>query len=256
MRPFWRLLRIFLTMLAHTLYVGFAARRRPPAARAAFRARRQHVGCRALCRILGVRVVLEGRVPEHRGLLLVSNHFGVLDPLVLSAAIPLAAASKAEVRHWPFLGWVCRTFGVLFVERERRTQTATFVETVQDRLRRGVHVLVFPEGTTNAGRRVQPFKTGAFEAVAGLDGGAVLPLHLDAVAVEGAPAEGAVRDRVVWADPAVPFLRHVWDVLSLRDVEMRVRVGEPLPTAGLGRKELAQAAHARVAALAGTHLPA
>ncbi len=250
MRAFWRLLRVFWTTFLHTLYLSVAVRRRPAAERNAYRAWRQHVGCRALCRILGVRVTVDGVLPEAGGTpLLVCNHFGVLDPLVLSAWLPLAAVSKAEVRDWPFIGWVCRTMGVIFVERERRSQTGTFVETVQEHMRQGVPVLVFPEGTTTAARQVQPFKTGAFEAVAGMEGGAVLPLYLDAVSVEGRPAEGAQRARVVWADPGVSFVRHVWGLLGLREVEMRVRIGPPIATDGCDRKALARHAHTRVAAL-------
>lgn len=250
MRAFWRLLRVFWKTLTHSLYLSVAVRRRPPEERAAFRAWRQHVGCRLLCRILGIRVTVEGTLPERDGMLLVCNHFGVLDPLVLASQIPLAPVSKAEVREWPYIGWVCRTMGVLFVDRAQRTKAGAFVETVQDRLRHGVHVLVFPEGTTSAARTVQPFKTGAFEAVAGMPGGAVLPLHLDAVCVEGQPAEGAIRDRVVWADPNLPFVRHVWQLLSLRSVEMRLRIGEPVATAERDRKELAQHLHAAVSSLA------
>jgi 1-acyl-sn-glycerol-3-phosphate acyltransferase len=253
MRAFWRLLRLFFVVGGHTLYTSLAVRRRPAAERAAFRAWRQHVGCRALCRALGVRVTVEGAWPEGRGMLLVCNHFGVLDPLVLSSEIPLAAVSKAEVAQWPLLGWVCRTMGVIFVERERRTQTGSFVETVQDRLHRGVPVLVFPEGTTSGERRVQPFKTGAFEAVADMPDGLVLPLHLDAVTVEGRPADAAVRARVVWADSSLSFTQHVWQLFSLRDVEMRVRVGTPLSTDGRSRKELAQISQAHVTALSGRH---
>jgi hypothetical protein len=85
--------------------------------------------------------------------------------------------------------------------------------------------------------------------VAGLSGSAVLPLHLDAVRVEGRPAEGEVRARVVWADPGTPFVRHVWQLLGLKGVEMRVRAGAPIPTRDHDRKELAQISHGAVSAL-------
>lgn len=255
MRALWRLLRVLWTTTTHTLYLSLAVRFRPPEARAAFRAWRQHVGCRALCRILGVRVVVEGALPGRDGALLVCNHFGVLDPLVLASQVPLAPVAKAEVADWPYVGWVCRTMGVIFVRRERRTQTISFVDTVQQRLREGVHVLVFPEGTTSGERRVMPFKTGAFEAVAGMEDGTVLPLYLDAVTVEGVPAEGAAREKVVWADSDLTFVQHVWQLLGLKQVEMRIRLGTPVSTAGRDRKELAQISHAQVRALSETQLP-
>lgn len=256
MRAAWRFVRVLWTVLLHTLYLALTVRWRPPAARAAYRAWRMHRGCRAICRLLGLRVRLEGEAPGADGVLLVCNHFGVLDPFVLASCIPLAPAAKAEVAGWPFIGWVCRTMGVFFVARDQRTQTGAFVETVQDRLRHGVHVLVFPEGTTSAERRVRPFKTGAFEAVAGMADGLILPLYLDADTVEGQPADGDQRRRVVWADTNQSFHAHVWQLLGLREVELCIRIGSPLPTAGHDRKELAQISHAVVHRLCAERQPA
>jgi 1-acyl-sn-glycerol-3-phosphate acyltransferase len=249
MRRFWKLLRIGGLVLAHTLYASFALRRRAPAERAAFRAHRQRVGCRALCRILNVEVSCTGPVPEGARMLLVCNHFGILDPLVLATQMPVAFVSKAEVRGWPLIGRVTRLMGVIFVERERRTQAGDFVRAVQSRLREGVHVLAFPEGTTSGTEAVLPFKTGAFAAVAGLGGGAVLPLYLKVESVNGRPAVGALRERVVWSDKG--FARHAWEVLGLRSVRLQVRVGEPVPSGGQDRKALALLAHAQVCALGG-----
>jgi 1-acyl-sn-glycerol-3-phosphate acyltransferase len=112
-----------------------------------------------------------------------------------------------------------------------------------------VGVLVFPEGTTSKGDRVRPFKTGAFEAVASRPGASVLPLCLKVVAVDGRPADAALRERVTWADPTPSFLAHAWALLGLRSVRFQVRIGTPIPTAGSDRKELARRAHAQVQAL-------
>lgn len=249
MRQLWRFVRVAWTMLVHTLYTAVAVRRRPPERRAAFRAHRQHVGCRRLCEILGVRVTVEGDLPGHDGMLVVCNHFGVLDPLVLASRLPVAFVGKAGIRQWPFVGWVCATMGVIFVERERRSATASFVEQVRARMADGVDVLVFPEGTTTRGRTVRPFKTGAFAAVAGTDG-RVLPLFLDARTVEGRPAVGAERERVVWAEGSPSFLVHFWHLLGLRRVHMVLRVGPPVSADGHDRKALARALHACVHRLA------
>lgn len=255
MRRTWRLVRLFATMLGRTVWMSLDARRRPPEMRAAYRARKQQAGTQRLCRILGLRVDLAGEVPEG-GMLAVCNHLGVLDPLVLASVMPVSFAGKAELRRWPFIGWVCRTFGLIFVERERPTQTSAFVQQVHAKLRQGVRVLVFPEGTTSRGDTVRTFKTGAFEAVAGLENAAVLPLFLEVVSVNGLPADDAHREEVAWADGTETFVEHAWHLLGLRNVHYRVHVGEPIATAERDRKTLAREAHTRVCSLSPHRLTA
>lgn len=249
MRRLWRLVRLLMVTLARTLALSITVRRHPPKERAIRRAERQQSGTQRLCRILNVEVSIEGALPAHTGSLIVCNHLGILDPLVLSSQMPLAFAGRADLQHWPLIGWVCRTFGVVFVDRNRRAATATFVQQVCDKLKHDVGVLVFPEGTTSKGDRVRAFKTGAFEAVAGLEDGTVLPLCLAVAAVDGRPADAIQRERVTWSDPAPSFARHCWDLLGLQSVRFQVRVGTPIPTAGRNRKELARLAHAQVQAL-------
>lgn len=211
-----------------------------------FRAQRQLIGCRLLCRILGIRVRTEGRLPHREGMLVVSNHFGVLDPLILASVIPVSFVGKSELREWPFIGWVAVTHGLLLVDRERRTAVAEFTDEVRRRLTRGVHVLVFPEGTTSPDESLLPFKTGAFEAVSNSDSAHILPVYLSVDRIEGEPARGPVRKRVVWADPELPFLKHSWDVAGLQSMEFTVRIGEPIETSGRDRKQLAQVAQQAV----------
>ena len=240
MRQLWKVWRIFWAMLTRALHVEWAVRRLPERDRPAFRARWQMTGCRRLCRILGIELDVEGERREGGGRLVVCNHFGVLDPIVLAAAMPVAFVAKAEMEDWPFIGWVCRVFGVLFVERERRTTVMGFTSMVQERLAAGVDVLAFPEGTTSPDESIMPFKTGVFEAVAEREDQAVLPVFLRPVSIDGEPAVGPVRERIVWSDPDLPFTKHAWDVAGLRRVKMAVRVGAPIPVAARDRKQLAQ----------------
>lgn len=249
MRQIWKVWRIFWTMLTRTSYTQWAVRRLPEAEQAAFRAHRQMTGCRRLCEILDVDVGLIGSRPPGRGRLVVCNHFGVLDPVILAAAMPVSFVAKAEMEDWPFVGWVCRVHGVLFVERERRTTVKEFTELVQGRLESGVDVLVFPEGTTSPDESIMPFKTGAFQAVADQDEQHVLPVYLQAVSVNGELAVGPVRQRVVWSDPDLPFTKHCWEIASLRRIEMKVHVGTPLPVERRDRKQLAQVAREAVQGL-------
>lgn len=247
----WRTLRVVWILVSHTLVTSLGVRRRAGGERARYRARRQQSGVARVCRALGVCVRLVGRPPE-APMLVVCNHLGVLDPLVLASQIPVSFAGKAELRRWPLVGWVVRTHGMVFVHRERVRQTETFVAQVRRKLAEGVSMLVFPEGTTSRGPDVRRFKTGAFEAVAGLGDEAVLPLYLHIAAVEGDPAR---RAEATWADDGRTFAEHAWHIAGLASVEMHVRVGVPIPTAGHDRKVLARQAHAAVAALGAAPAP-
>lgn len=182
-------------------------------------------------------------------MLVVSNHFGVLDPIILASQIPVAFVGKAELQEWPFIGWVSVTHGLLLVDRERRTTVSRFTQEVRKRLDSGVHVLVFPEGTTSPDESILPFKTGGFEAVSGLEDAYILPVYLAVNSVDGEPAVGETRKRVVWSDPDLPFLTHAWDLTGLQSIDLSVRIGKPLRTDGRDRKQLAQVAHQAVEAL-------
>lgn len=241
----WKLLRIVWAMASRTPYVNWQARRLSREDELRYRAHRIQVGCSLLCDILGITVHATGPAPSQSGMLVVSNHFGVLDPLILASVLPAAPVGKAEMRHWPLVGWVSLAHGMIPVERERRTTVAQFTRLVRERLEAGVNVVVFPEGTTSGEPIVRPFKTGAFEAVADQDA-AILPVYLTVDRVEGEPAEGAVRERVVWADGEQSFHEHAVDVAAIRNMAFTVKIGEPIPTRRRGRKELAQVAREAV----------
>lgn len=239
-------LRLSWAMLSRTPYVNWQARRLPRAEGLRYRAHRIQVGCALLCEILGIEVRTEGTAPPQGGMLVVSNHFGMLDPLIIASVLPSAPVGKAEMRRWPFIGWVSLSHGMIPVERERRSTVGQFTRQVDERLDVGVHVVVFPEGTTSAALPIRPFKTGAFEAVAGKENGGVLPVYVSIDTVNDDDAEGAVRQRVVWADGDQSFTEHALDVAGIRRMEFTVRFGEPIMTRALDRKILAQVAREAV----------
>ena len=245
----------FLPVLAwRGLFIGFSAMLARPEDRALTRARWQMKSCRVFCRRLGVAIRVVDRSgidPEHthRALLAVSNHLGVLDPWVLASTMPMAFAAKAEMASWPVMGRICKNVGIVFVERQRRMETTRFVDEVRGRMRHGVRVLVFPEGTTSDGTGLLPFKTGGFEAVAGMDDGAVLPIYMVLASVAGRAATAEERLRIAWGGG--PMMPHAMRALSFEAPVVEVRIGAPIATAGRDRKELADLSREAMLALAG-----
>jgi 1-acyl-sn-glycerol-3-phosphate acyltransferase len=205
-------------------------------------------GCRKFARILGIEVSLSGHVPES-GALVVSNHLGAFDPVILASQFPLAFAAKAELGRAPIVGWICRTVGIIFVERDRIMQAGSFADDVRARIDAGIRVLVFPEGTTSNGHSIRPFKTGSFEAVAEEAGYLVLPVCINVLEIDGEPATVTSAERLTWSDPSLSYGSHGWSVLGLRRVRVEVAVGEPIEAGSRDRKALAAAARAGVLSL-------
>ncbi len=182
----------------------------------------------------GARLEVEGaeRAGLEGPLLIVSNHQSLLDVPALFAALPanIRFLAKGELRRIPFLAWYISAMGMMFVDRDADESGRSAVDGMVELLRRGVRMVVFPEGTRSTDGRLQTFRTGAF--VAAIQ--AQVPVLPVAVA-------GTVKVLRIGG-------------LRFRPGRVRVAVGEPLPTAGLGvedRAALAERARRRIGELVG-----
>jgi len=159
----WRLSRGVLHLLHGMAIVAISF----PSLDAAERARHVQWWSEKALRLFGITLEIEGK-PRPGAALLVSNHVSWLDIVVIHAACPHARfVSKADVLRWPLLGWLIRSVGTLFIERERKRDALRVVHEVGAALGRGETVAVFPEGTTGAGATVLPFHANLLQAAIG-----------------------------------------------------------------------------------------
>lgn len=206
---------------------------------------------RQVCRLLGVRLHVDGALATDRPVLIVANHVSWLDIPVMSAIAPVSFIAKREVGTWPFIGWLAKLQRCVFVDRNRRTAAGEQSSEIASRLAAGDHMILFPEGTTGDGNRVLPFKS-ALLAAAGLDrgiangGAAIQTLAIAYTHVHGIPMGRALRPVFAWyGDMDVPG--HAWQVLRSGPVDVRIRLSEPFVIEQLAdRKALARAAEAAV----------
>ena len=120
---------------------------------------------RQVCRLVGVRLHIDGGVAREQGVLLISNHVSWLDITVLSAVAPVSFVAKQEVASWPFVSWLAKLQRSVFVDRTRRSEVTDKANEILRRLEAGDHVVLFAEGTSSDGNGVVPFKTPLFAAV-------------------------------------------------------------------------------------------
>ncbi len=247
MRSVRRLVRLLIfpvVLVALAARISFVALFLSGPDRAMHRARGQAGACRILTRILGVRVQALDGPADHGVRLVVSNHLGGLDGFALASSMPLAFVAKVEMASWPVMGWVCRSVGVIFVDRGRRTAAGRMVEEVRERMRAGVPVLVFPEGTVGDGSELLPFRTGAFEAAVGAEDVEILPLFLTASRVDDRIGRAA-HQAIVW-HRGETMTAHLWRLLGCRRIDLELRFGRPIPSSGHDRTTLLEASRVEV----------
>jgi len=184
-----------------------------------------------LCVLHGIHPRVSGPAP--RGpVVLVSNHVGYVDPLILAGIVPALPISKIEVGSWPLIGGVARRYGVAFVNRGNPLSGARALLRARQALESGLSVLNFPEGTTTRGESVLPFKRGIFGLARRLDVPVVpVALRLDD------PDMSWVGDDL--------FLPHYLGSLRREEIGLQVRFGFPMTVSRYrSTEDLAQEAHA------------
>ena len=125
---------------------------------------------RQVCRLLGIRLHLDGAVARDRPVLLVSNHTSWLDIPVLSAVAPVSFVAKSEVGTWPFVSSLARLQRTVFVDRDGARRSGSPPTRSCERLAQGDTIVLFAEGTSSDGNRVLPFMTSLFAAAKPLAG--------------------------------------------------------------------------------------
>ena len=119
---------------------------------------------RVCLRIIGLQEIVRGKMETEGAVLFVANHSSYLDITILGAVIPGSFISKAEVADWPLFGILAKLQRTVFVERAARRKVARQKSELMERLAAGDKLVLFPEGTSDNGVHVLPFKSALLSA--------------------------------------------------------------------------------------------
>ena len=108
-----------------------------------------------------------------------SNHTSYFDvlPLMLGLGVPYRFVSKMEVGSMPFIGTFLSQMGHLKFDRSSPESRLRQAQEIEEFLRHGESVFVFPEGTFGPEDGIRPFQLGAFKAAVAT-GAPIIPVSL------------------------------------------------------------------------------
>ncbi|MCP4330475.1 MAG: 1-acyl-sn-glycerol-3-phosphate acyltransferase [Alphaproteobacteria bacterium] len=195
-----------------------------------------------VCRILGIRRIVRGRMSTVRPTLFVSNHSSYMDIEVLGAVINGSFVAKSEVADWPVFGTLAKLQNTVFVERRPR-QVGAQREVMAARIAVKENLILFPEGTSNDGNRTLPFKSALF-SVAELEHEGqpitVQPVSIAYTHLDGIPLGRDLRPLVAWYGD-MDLAPHLWTLVGLGRLTVRIIFHEPVTMADFSsRKAMAE----------------
>ena len=93
-----------------------------------------------------------------------SNHQGTYDIFALLGHLPFQFRwlAKKELFSIPFFGWVMAAAGYISIDREGTRKTVEAMNEAARKIREGMSVVIFPEGSRSPDGSIQPFKKGGF----------------------------------------------------------------------------------------------
>jgi len=235
------LIRIFraLRLVLCLASIALGTLVRYPRLDAGGRARLKQRWSRQILDTLGIR--LDSEVSDAPpGSLIVSNHVSWLDIFVINALRPSAFIAKAEIRQWPFFGWLGQRNDTVFLRRGSHGHARVVNGQIDVLLNAGIDVAIFPEGTTTDGTHLLSFHAALLQPAIET-GRPILPL-----ALSYHDAQGRLSQAPSFAGETT-LVQCLLAILACRSLTARLRPAPYLASAGQTRRALSQAAHDAIA---------
>ena len=189
--------------------------------------------------IVGFKIKVRGEPSTERPTLFVSNHASYLDIIVLGSLLPAVFVAKKEVSQWPGIGLLAKLGRTTFVDRRPRKSLGQRDEMLNRLGASQESMILFPEGTSNDGNRVLPFKSALLSVaetpVAEGRSLAVQPLTVAYTRLDNLPIGRVWRPFFAWYGD-MELAPHLWDVLGLGNATVEVEFHKPVRLEDFGSR--------------------
>lgn len=141
-----------------------------------------HIWSRCVCVLWCVRVKVEGRenIDENTSYVFVANHQGAFDIWAIFGYLnhSFKWLMKKELEKIFLVGYACKISGHVFVDDSKLSSIRETIAESEDKLKGGMSLVIFPEGSRTWDGKMIPFKRGAF-MLAGEFKLPVVPITID-----------------------------------------------------------------------------
>jgi 1-acyl-sn-glycerol-3-phosphate acyltransferase len=166
--------------------------------------------------VSGIEVKVKGlsNIDPQKSYVYMCNHQSNFDIPVLLGCLPVQFRwlAKAELFKIPIFGRAMRGAGYVEIDRFNRDSAIMSIEKAASKMKNGVSIMIFPEGTRSRDGSIRPFKKGGF--IMALDS----------------------------ATPIVPIvIRGTWPIMAKSSLRINpgsaaMEIGKPIATTGYTRQ--------------------
>ena len=121
---------------------------------------------RSILAVSRLKVAVEGLSaidPEHSYIYMVNHQSNFDIPVLLGHLdVQFRWLAKVELFRIPIFGRAMRKAGYISIDRSDRQSAIQSLKTASEIIKKGVSVLIFPEGTRSRDGKIRPFKKGGF----------------------------------------------------------------------------------------------
>lgn len=198
---------------------------------------------------VGLKLNVAGQPTLHRPALFIANHCSWLDIVSLGSVLPACFIAKAEIARWPGISIVAKLGRTIFVSRNRQA-VAQEQRVLEQRLKAGDSLILFPEGTTSDGNRVRPFGSAFFTLAFNDPQPWVQPVTVVYDEIEGQPVRRFDRQMVAWHGD-MDLWPHLKQLLRRGGLRATIVFGEPVaPGTYTNRKTICAAMEQQISSRA------